>query len=174
MTIPSNTLALPPPLALLLSPGAAGEGTGEGRSPSGRMRCPRAGQAGGKKEAANSPYPSPRFVSPGFSAAVAGRGRTHRIHLCHPLSLSKEGKHHKAPQNQDASPLTGLLCSPKLDHSSTLAVAPIPISAHAPSPPQEHPKPLSHSPHPWGSRRTLPTGVMLSLRDVPGRTQSLP
>lgn len=38
MTIPWNTLAVPPPLAPLaplLSPGAAGERTGEGR-----RRCP--------------------------------------------------------------------------------------------------------------------------------------
>lgn len=62
------------------------------------------------------------------------------------LFQRKEGKHPKAPQDQDASLLTGLLCSPRLDLSSSLAVAPIPISAPAPSPPQEHPSPSTTAP----------------------------
>lgn len=63
MTIPPNTVAVPPPLAPLLSPGAAGEGKGEGRSPSGRRRCPRAGQAGGKKRL-RTPLTHPHNLSP--------------------------------------------------------------------------------------------------------------
>lgn len=153
------------------APGGCRGGKGRGAKPT-RVEMPPSWAGWWKKQAVNSPYPSPRFVSLGFSAAAAER--THRIHLCHPLPLLNEGKHPNGPQNRDASPLTGLLCSPRLDLSSTLAVVPVPISAHPPSPPQEHSKPLNHSPHPWGSRRTLPTGAMLSLRDVLGGIQSLP
>lgn len=58
-----NTLAVPPPLAPLLSPGSAGEGKGEERSPSERRRCPRAGQAGGKKRL-RTPLTHPHDLSP--------------------------------------------------------------------------------------------------------------
>lgn len=58
-----NTLAVPPPLAPLLSPGSAGEGRGEGRSPSERRRCPRAGQAGGKKRL-QTPLTHPHDLPP--------------------------------------------------------------------------------------------------------------
>lgn len=51
-----------------------------------------------KKEAANSPYPSPRFASPGFSTAAAGRGRTHRIHLCHHLLFQRKESILKPPE----------------------------------------------------------------------------
>lgn len=135
------------------APGGCRGGKGRGAKPPRAEEMPPSWAGWWKKEAVNSPYPSSRFVSPGFSAAAAVRGRTHCIHLCHPFPLLKEGKHAKSPQNQDASPLTGLVCSPRLDLSPTLVVVPIPISAHPPSRPQEHPKPLNHCPHPWGSRR---------------------
>lgn len=171
MTIPPNTVAVPPPLAPLLSPGAAGEGKGEGRSPAGQRRCPRAGQAAGKKRL-RTPLTHPHHLSPrDFPQLLLGGEEPTAFTFVIPFLFQRKESTLKPPKIRMHH------CS--LAFSAALGWISLPLLLLPPFPSQlMHPLLLRSTQRPSSTAPPMgvykdPRGAMLSLRDAPGGIQSL-